>query len=255
MEQNLFPSEPSLKDVLDLLKKDIFLSLNCHHVCTIQSFNSVNQTAKATINYKKSYFEPNSVTGTYSQVLADYPLLLDCPVIILGGGGGTLTFPIESGDEALVLFNDRDIDGWFAGSSNSAVPTPRAHSFSDGIILVGVRSLSNSIPSYDAERALLKKGDALVGVGKNDSLVKIANAQYTLKGLLQDLNSKLQSLTSQLQSLVTQTAAITVTGVTAGAAVSGPPANAAVITQIGVQIGTIGTEIGTISTQIGALLE
>lgn len=229
--------------------------MNCHHLCTIRSFNSTQQTARATINYKKSYFEQNPVTKLYNEVLRDYPILDDCPVVVLGGSGGALTFPIEEGDEALALFNDRDMDNWFAGSSSSAVNTPRAHSFSDAIILVGVRSLATVLSSYDTERAVLRKGSALVGVGKDDSLVKIANTQYTLKGLLQDLNTKLQSLTTQLQSLVTQTAAITVTAVTAGAAVSGPPANAAVITAIGTQIGTIGTQIGTISTQMGALLE
>ena len=108
---NMVPSEPSLKDLLDLLKKDILLSLNAHHIGTIQSFNSAKQTATATINYPKTYYQLNSLSGLYNPVLVNYPLLVDCPLICLGGGTAALTFPIQSGDECLVLFNRQLVFG------------------------------------------------------------------------------------------------------------------------------------------------
>jgi hypothetical protein len=149
LSQNFVPNEPELKDLVNLVKKDIFLSLNCHHVGTIQTFDSANQTATATINYKRTYFKPDPITGGSVPYLVDYPLLLDCPVICLGGGAASLRFPITTGDECLILFNDRDIDNWLSTSSTSSgVATTRLHSFSDGIILVGVRSVSNVLESY-----------------------------------------------------------------------------------------------------------
>jgi len=153
--QNQIPNDPQLKDLLDLLKKDMFLNLNSHHLATIQSFDPLKQTATATINYKQTYFQKNLFSGVYEPVLVDYPVLLDCPVICLGGGLGSLTFPITTGDECLVMFNDRDIDNWFKGSSNSGVATPRLHSFSDGIIIVGVRSLANVLVDYDSDAVAL----------------------------------------------------------------------------------------------------
>lgn len=176
-------AEPELIDLLNLFKTQLLTSFSAHHIGTVQSFDAAKQTATATINYKKTYFQ--KVDGVYGPVLVDYPILLDCPVICLGGGAGALTFPIEEGDECLVLFNDRDIDNWFAGGTGGPVATPRLHSFSDGIILVGVRSLANVLTDYDPARAVLKNGMAMVGVG--DPLIKIANDVTTLKTVINDL--------------------------------------------------------------------
>lgn len=245
VQQTKVPQEPSLKDLLDLFQKQIMLLFNCHHVGTVQSFNPTTQQATATINYLRTYFQqdtnPQSDTfGTSVPKLVSYPTLIDCPVMFLGGGSTSLTFPVSKGDECIVLFNDRDIDNWFSGSSGSPVATSRLHSFSDAIILVGVRSKANVLSNFDTTRAALKdKGGAMVGV--HSTLVKIANNTTTL-------NTLLQSLVTNIQNLVTATATITVTGVTSGGALSGPPANATVIT-------AVGTALGTLASQIGGLLE
>lgn len=233
------PAEPQLKDVLDQLRKNIFLSMNCHHVGTVQEFDETQQTATVTINYKKTNYRLNALTGLYQATLVDYPVLIDCPVIVLGGGSASLTFPITAGDECLVIFNDRDFDNWFQGGIGTGVATPRLHSFADAIVLVGLRSTGNVLSDYDLTRALLQYGTTQVGVG--ESLVKIANNQYTLNGLLQEL-------ITEIKNLVTATAAITVSGVTAGGAASGPPVNAATIT-------AINTTITATALKIAGLLE
>lgn len=260
--QNLIPSEPTLKDLCDLLKKDIFLNLNCHHLATIESFNPLLQTATASINYVKTLFLPDPITGVYRPQNLEYPLAVDCPVICLRGGSSSLTFPITQGDQCLIFFNDRDIDNWFQGSRNSPNATPRAHSFSDGIILVGLSSSDKPLASYDQDRAVLKKGTARVGVGKKGpapgnlkDLVLIGNDTSTLKTLLLSLTGQLTSLTTQLQSLTAQLALLTVGGVTSGSSASAVPINAAAITAIGTNIGTIATEIVSLNTDIGELLE
>ena len=232
------PTDPSLKDLLDLYRKNILLALSCHHIGTVQSFDATKQTATATINYKKTYFQLDAVTGLYSPVLVDYPIMVDCPVICLGGANGSLTFPITAGDECLILFNDRDMDTWFAGGSNAAVATPRLHSFSDAIILVGLRSLAHVLTNYDTSRVVLQNGTTLVGIGA--SLIKIANNQYTLNGLLQEL-------ITDVQNLVTQTAAITVI-CAAPASPSSIPVNVAAIT-------AISTQLTATANKIAGLLE
>lgn len=169
IQQNQIPNEPDLRDLLNLFRKQIMLGFNCHAIATIQSFDSTKQTASATVAYKKTVFNTNAL-GVYGPQLVDYPVLVDCPVICLGGGGGAITFPIANGDECLVLFNDRDIDNWFqGGGSGSAVATPRLHSFSDGLILVGLRSLSNVLVDYDNDGAALRFQS---GVNINKVIVK-----------------------------------------------------------------------------------
>lgn len=182
-------ANPQLSDLFDTWKRDIFLSLNCHAIATVQKFDRVALTVSATINYSKSYLQlqPN---GKYITVLVDYPILLDCPAIILGGGGGSISFPIGKGDQCLILFNDRDIDNWFSGASVGELATNRLHSFSDGIALVGL----NKVSDYDSTRAVLKyNGSAMVGVG--EELIKISNDMFTLRGLLEELIDAIKDIT------------------------------------------------------------
>lgn len=180
IKQNLIPNEPELADLLHLHQKGIFLSLNCHHVATIQSFNPANQTATASINYTRTYFQPDA-SGVYIAQQQNYPLLVDCPVICLGGGNGALTFPIAAGDECLVLFNDRDIDNWFQGNTGAAVATPRLHSFSDGFILVGLRSSPHVLVGYsnDSVELRTKTGNAKVAIKGDGSSLKATVAAGT----------------------------------------------------------------------------
>ncbi len=220
------PTDPSLATLLDLRKKDIMLTLNCHAIGTITSFDAVTQTAQATINYAKSYTKKGT-NGVYETQLVNYAPITGAPVIFLGGGDSYLTFPVEPGDECLILFNDRDLDNWFTNNGQTTAST-RLHAFTDAVILVGLRSLTNSI-SFDQERALLVKGNAQVGVGKDGDLVLIGNADYTL-------NQLLGQLITQIKSLVSATAAITVLGVTSGAGTSGLPSNATTISAIGTQL-------------------
>ena len=186
-------AEPSLRDLLNLHKKEIMLALNCHAVATVQSFNSTLQTVTATLNYQRTQNVRDSVTGIYSTVLQSYPILVDVPVLIPHGGSASLTFPVAAGDQCLILFNDRDIDNWFQGNNNSGPATTRLHSFSDGFALIGPRSMNSADASYDTTRAVLKNGSTLVGVGS--SHVKIANAGTTLNTLLQTLITDLKALT------------------------------------------------------------
>lgn len=218
---NRIPEDPTLRDLLDQVKKEVFLSLNCHAIATVQSVSYTDQTLTATIDYSQTFYKRPGNTGPYVPTLVPYPVLLDCPFISLGGGNGALTFPIKEGDQCLILFNDRDLDNWFSGATSGPVATPRLHSLSDGIALVGL----NDLTDYDGTRVVLKNGDTMIGLG--DSLIKIENAT-------QNLNSLLQSLISTISGLTTIPAAI------------GTPLtlNPSVITQL-----------TNIATELGELLE
>lgn len=239
LPSNRGATEPSLKDLLDLYQKTTMLDFNCHHLATIDSFDPTNQTVMATINYKKTYMQRNGITGVYEPVLKDYPILVSCPAIIMSGGSAFLEMPIKKGDTCLMLFNDRDIDNWFQTGQTASISTQRLHSFSDGIALVGLRSMANSIQDYDVNHASLWwKGGGRIAV--SSSKVLIENETQNLKELLQEL-------ITNVQSLVTATAALTVTCAAPGNP-SSIPINVAAIT-------AAGTALGITSTKIGSLLE
>lgn len=159
-----------LHNLLNILKHEIFSELNCHALATVQSFDKERMTVRATMNY------PRNVDG------ADvaYPVMADCPVVVLSGGPARLTFPIAKGDPCLIFFNDRDIKGWMATGQVRRLNTSRLHSFSDAIALVGLQPVTAGpindakFGAYDDARARLANGMTYVGVGP--SKVKIANA-------------------------------------------------------------------------------
>jgi len=135
---------PDLSTVLNDLKLDILKSINCVQVGIVQSFDSADQTASVRLVIKKVL----SINKDGTRVLQERPVLLKVPAIILSGGQAGLTFPITTGDECVVLFNDREIDNWFISGDVRAPSTVRTHDLSDGIALVGLRSIANSLSEY-----------------------------------------------------------------------------------------------------------
>lgn len=173
IQENSTNVEPNLTDLLNLLKKEIFLNLNCHHLGTIESFDPSEQTAQVTINYPKTVFQYNAQSGMYQGVQVNYPILVDVPVIILTGGKASLTFPIVQGDQCLLLFNDRNIDNWFQNGQFAPLLTSRSHAFSDCFALVGLYPQNNQPSSYDPTRVVLQNDTT--GVGVSATQVKIYN--------------------------------------------------------------------------------
>jgi len=123
------------------LKENILNNINCIQIGIIEDFDSSVQTASVSITSKIQI-------GVSPITWADYPLLIDVPCLILGGGGANLQFPIQKGDECIILFNDRQLDNWFANGGVQPFTIGRTHDLSDGIAIVGIRSLPNSIQNY-----------------------------------------------------------------------------------------------------------
>lgn len=83
-------------------------------------------------------------TGAWSTPF-NMPLCLDVVVIWSGGGGFTLTFPLTEGDEVLLFFANRCIDGWWQNGVVSPQAEYRMHSLSDGFAMPQPRSLPNVV--------------------------------------------------------------------------------------------------------------
>lgn len=238
---NCIVPDPDLGTALGLLKTNIMASLNCVALGTIQSFDSAAQRSSVSINYKKTFFngaKQKSGDRPYGNaVYRDYPILVECPVVVITGGSSYLNMPITVGDTCIILFNDRDIDNWVSSGQVGPVATQRMHSFTDGLALVGIRSKQNAVAAFDAARAILTDGNAKIGI--NPGTHKLTAQNNTTS-----LNTQLQALCTKIESLITAVAAITVSGVTTGPGVSGVPVNAATITALSADISAIGSALG-----------
>ena len=122
---------------------------------SIDSFDPVAMTVSVQPGIKGGV---QNETGQSQAV--DLPMLVDVPVVFPSGGGFTLTHPIKAGDECLVVFSSRCIDGWWQGGGIGEAPDNRMHDLSDGICLVGPRSQVGKLdPPVDAENVQLRTDD------------------------------------------------------------------------------------------------
>lgn len=178
-------------------------------------------------------------TGEF--VWVDLPMLVDCPVVFPGGGGFTLTFPIQRGDEILVVFSSRCIDAWYqlgspAKESGDGIQTQpqldlRLHDLSDGFAIAGVKSCPRSIPDISTTTTQLRSDDGatFVEVGEAEITLKAAtiNMNYTTlnqTGTNTNIHSTVTQDGGQMSSLGTVVHTHVHTGVQSGSNNTGQPA-------------------------------
>lgn len=178
----------TLSDVLNAHKRDILITMNCHAIGEIESFDTAKQTATVKISYSMQIYENNNL------VQKDYPILLDCPVMTYTGGGSGITMPIAQGDSCLVLFNDRDIDNWFQGGGSKILASGRVHSLSDAIIFVGIRPLDKVIQNYDGTNPTIFNGETQIKI--KSSKILLENSSDKLGLLLAELIDTIKSITT-----------------------------------------------------------
>lgn len=89
----------------------------------------------------------NLVTTDGQQV--PRPHLVNIPVLILGGGTFSISFPLETGDLGWVLANDRDISLFLQTYNQSPPNTTRLNNFADGLFIPDLMRTYNYDSSKD----------------------------------------------------------------------------------------------------------
>lgn len=202
--QNKTIMPPQLTDALRALKLDILKTINCVKIGKIKSFNGTKKTAEIQILFKRIF--PNNKT-------VSYPILVDCPIFTMQGGGAGLQMPITAGDDCIVLFSDRNIDAWFQSGSEAVPLNQRLHDISDAIALVGINSLKSSLENYQSEKLRFFYGGAeFVLSGGNVSIVSDGGAEIDLEDALVTIKNGTTNLLTVMEGLIDTIKALTVQG-------------------------------------------
>lgn len=133
----------------------------------IVSFDAEKQTAEVqpTIKIK------TKISGEVQEFTL--PILPDVPVVFPHGGGFSLTFPVKKGDECLLVFSARCIDGWWNSGGVQSEAEIRNHSLSDGFALLGPCSQKKKISNYSTSEVVLKKIDDSSRIAISDNGIQI----------------------------------------------------------------------------------
>lgn len=96
------------------------------------------------------------------------PTIANLPVLILGGGGFTLSFPLNVGDLGWVMANDRDISLFLQTYAQAQPNTGRIKNFSDGLFIPDVMRSYNVTENNEGYVTLQSTdGKASVSMGVN----------------------------------------------------------------------------------------
>ena len=104
--------------------------------CIIQSYNPENNTIEAQPTVRERFISEN---GKISYM--DYPLLINVPVVRTGFKDAVVSFPINQGDECLVIFSDVSFDYWWMNGGINNPVEQRRHDLSDGFAILGINNL------------------------------------------------------------------------------------------------------------------
>lgn len=160
---------PDLTAVLEETKADLRYNFNSSNIGIIESFDASDQTASIRIAIK----QVQNVAPDGTRFFVEYPLLKKCPVMFPSGGGFTLTFPVNAGDECIVLFNDRELDNWFLNGGVQAPVSARSHDISDAIAIVGIRSNPRKLSGVSTTATQLRADDGTSFVEANAQGIRV----------------------------------------------------------------------------------
>lgn len=117
------------------------------------------------------------------------PQLVNVPLVMTGGGGFGITMPIGVGDEVLVHFSARCIDGWWQnGGANNPQIEYRMHDLSDGFATPAPMSNPKALPNISSTSAQLRSHDGTwyveVAAGGKVNIVGTSDISVTTTGNL-----------------------------------------------------------------------
>lgn len=126
-------------------------------------------------------------TVAASGVETDLPPIADVPVLFLGGTQYSTIHQINPGDEGLILFSQRCVDGWKQTGGIANNPLARFHDLHDAFFIPGFRPLPTRISGFanDGIRMQSRDGGRHIWIKSSGEIVAdngAAQVQITAGG-------------------------------------------------------------------------
>ena len=136
-KNNSIVGTPNWIQTLDGLKRQTAYELNCMRIGIVQNVYYEDLTVDVLIANKKTL----SLNQDGTQNVRDFPLIRANIVYC----NPFETFPINQGDECIILFSDRETESWFINGDVNPEAYPRMHDITDAVAIFGIRSLPKMI--------------------------------------------------------------------------------------------------------------
>ena len=155
----------SFNTVVSELLKEVGTSIPGH----ILSFDSATQIAKVQIGV--DMIDVDDKAHKIAPIINVF--------VMFPGGDYSIEYEINSGDEGIILFSHRCIDGWKEQGGTSRPPVIRKFSLQDALFIPGFRSKPNKLSDFQNNGVRLRNKDGSEYIWlKNDgtAAVKVGGA-------------------------------------------------------------------------------
>ncbi len=144
---------PELVEVLRAAVEQGLLDLHTAMPGKIEQYNAEQQKANV-----KPLLQRTVINNDGTEFTEALPIIPDVPVIFPRAGGFFLSFPVAPGDFVLLVFCERSIDSYTAGTGGDTDPIDlRHHDLSDAVAFVGFAPFSQAIGQAHSENMVLGK--------------------------------------------------------------------------------------------------
>ena len=183
---------PTLPQVLDLAIKKRLLDLHVSMPAQVEKYDGVKADVRPLLKRQLRSGEE-----------FELPVITNVPVIQPRTANAELHMPIAAGDTGTLLFCERSLDTWLVQGGCINPNDFRMHDLSDAQFIPGLKPF-NAESAYDAERVVLKHGDALFTL-KADGKMKFTNGTEELMDLVRQLIDKVSEMNEKISVSTTNT--------------------------------------------------
>lgn len=165
-----------MRDQTEIQKQEMMFDtfkrqMHCAIPAIIQSYDNKRGTVTAAPALREIIY--NDSDGIPYNI--ELPLLLDVPILFPCGGGYVVTFPVQNGDECLVIFGDVCIDAWWQNGGIQNQAEQRRHDLSDGFAILAPFSQSKikNFSTFSSSIMELRNADGTQKIQLSDTAVNL----------------------------------------------------------------------------------
>lgn len=134
---------PTFQEVLRLVMEAKVANIHVGLPGRVESYDAATQTADIKPMVRR--LVPSGTEADGTDVAEEFPTIPSVPVLAFKGRGFYLHFPLEEGDEVLLMFLERDATGWRRTGELSTPADQRLHSLAHAVALPALQSTGNAL--------------------------------------------------------------------------------------------------------------
>jgi len=153
-----------LSQIIKLGVEKALCDVNTAMPARVVSYNAGKNLAVVQPAFQRKYKSENSAINL--------PTISNVPVMFQRQGDAQLTFPVNAGDQGLLIFNQRSIDSWIDEGGEVDPQDSRKFALSDAVFLPGLHAQSSPLVRKGASTSTeLRYKDTFLEIKENGNVI------------------------------------------------------------------------------------